>query len=425
MRLKHLLAVGILAAALGGSTAIAGGVYTNGMPLAGGTQYPSTLPLTGNEQIPADTELSSGQAPQSEAITVGQMSGSDRTFTGSGGWRNSLIGGDFGTNPWAYGTTVASTANTATYTANRWVAFSSSASGAVSVSKQTGASDITTGYQASARVSRDGGNTNTGAMCMAQEVESANSYRFQGSTAEFVSHLLAGSGFSAASSQVSMKIITGTGTDEGTASLAAGTWTGQATAVSRLTTISATWGRYSAVATIPAAATEIAVEICFTPVGTATIFDYFEFTGAQLDVNPNAVANTVMSSFERRPTGTEQALAARYYQSLAEPGKYPASLGSGGAQSTQSCFVWVALPVVMRSTPTVTTSTGTFNIIQATGTAGVAITTGNAYFGAMAVQNLQSVGVIATAAQYGIKLGGPCSLGGGGGTGYIAASAEL
>ena len=144
MRLKHLLAVGILAAALGGSTAIAGGVYTNGMPLAGGTQYPSTLPLTGNEQIPADTELSSGQAPQSEAITVGQMSGSDRTFTGSGGWRNSLIGGDFGTNPWAYGTTVASTANTATYTANRWVAFSSGAGGAVSVSKQTGASDITT-----------------------------------------------------------------------------------------------------------------------------------------------------------------------------------------------------------------------------------------------------------------------------------------
>ena len=42
------------------------------MPEAG-TQYPSTVPLTGNETAPFDTNLTQGQNPASEAISVSQL----------------------------------------------------------------------------------------------------------------------------------------------------------------------------------------------------------------------------------------------------------------------------------------------------------------------------------------------------------------
>lgn len=73
---------------LGVLPALAAGVFTNGLPpvfpagttgnqtnLNGiniGVGY-ATLPLTGNELIGADTQLSSGQNPQSEAVSVAQL----------------------------------------------------------------------------------------------------------------------------------------------------------------------------------------------------------------------------------------------------------------------------------------------------------------------------------------------------------------
>lgn len=71
MKMKLVLA-GLLSLAFGGA-ALAAGLYTNGLPPAGGTQYPSTLPLTGNETAPFDTNLTQGQNPASEAITVSQL----------------------------------------------------------------------------------------------------------------------------------------------------------------------------------------------------------------------------------------------------------------------------------------------------------------------------------------------------------------
>lgn len=68
---KMLLAAAALA--MVATAADAGGFFTNGVPRAGGTQYPSTVPLTGSETVPADTNLSSGQMPQSEAITLTQL----------------------------------------------------------------------------------------------------------------------------------------------------------------------------------------------------------------------------------------------------------------------------------------------------------------------------------------------------------------
>lgn len=349
----------------GSLVADAAGLYTNGVPPAGGTQYPTTIPLTGVETIPADTNLTGGLNPASEAITVTQLNGASLSAYGSGGsGRNGLIGGDFGINQWQRGTTAsANIASTLTYYADGWWNLGG-ASSSINVTKETGATDITNTYAASARFQRTSANTDVVKICTGQVLPSAQSTRYQGKTVEFSSHLLAGANFSAASSQVTMTIGYGTGSDQSAATFAGGTWTGQVNA-SQLTTIGTTWGRFNVVASIPVTATQIGVEICYVPVGTAGTNDWFEFTGAQLDENAAAVANngsgTVsgnMASFERRPITVEQDMEDFYYQQVNETnGGYFAP-----GQVTATNVEKYILPLTqMRATPTCTFTAGGFD----------------------------------------------------------------
>lgn len=81
---KWLLAGALLLAALGG-IAYAGGLYTNGLPVA-------TF-LTGNETIPADTNLSGGRSPQTEAITPALLrafSGADASYSANAATTNAV-----------------------------------------------------------------------------------------------------------------------------------------------------------------------------------------------------------------------------------------------------------------------------------------------------------------------------------------------
>lgn len=75
MNINKLLGATALALTLSASVAGAAGFLTNGLPTAGGSQYPSTIPLTGSELVPADTQLTNGQNPASEAISVSQLKG--------------------------------------------------------------------------------------------------------------------------------------------------------------------------------------------------------------------------------------------------------------------------------------------------------------------------------------------------------------
>lgn len=65
MKFKYSLLAALGLILLAGA-AYAGGIYVNGMPLA-------SYPLTGNELFGVDTELSAGQNPQSEAVSITQM----------------------------------------------------------------------------------------------------------------------------------------------------------------------------------------------------------------------------------------------------------------------------------------------------------------------------------------------------------------
>lgn len=353
-----------------------GGAITLALAVPAFAGYWSTLPDAAAPAttftVPMDTNYAQGRQPQTVKATLANIGSATMQNAGSGGWRNALVGGDFGTNLWQRGTTSASITTAALYTADRWAGLSGTGT-AFTVIKETAAADITNGYAASARVQRTASQTGVLPVCLAQVLTSANSTRFQGGTAEFSFHALAGANFSPAGSAITASIFYGTGTDQSAATGLAGTWTGQANAASAAVTLTTSWDRYSVVGVVPVTATQVGVQICYTPVGTAGANDWFEFTGAQLDINPGAVARTdgtivpgkySIASVERRPQSIESELQYAYFYRLSEPASgaaIPAMCQATGA-TANICNVF--LPVVMRATtPTIViTTAGTFKV---------------------------------------------------------------
>jgi hypothetical protein len=359
---KFKLRLGAVALCVGlGSAALAAGYFTNGVPVAGGSQYPSTIPLTGNETIPADTNLTGGANPASEAITTLQLQG----YVGGGpNKHNVLIGGDATTNLFQRGTTGGSTSSTTPiYGPDRW-AYWSGASTAVTLSRDSTAADIPSGFKYGFIFQRTASQTGILPVCMAQEVASNNSYQFQGQVAEFDFHAIAGANFSAASSNITASIVYGTGQDQGVASLQAGTWTGQTNASAAVIPISTTTNRYTVFGSIPATATEIAVQICFTPVGTAGTTDAISVAGLQLTRNAAGLAyvNTTTgylasavpaTSFERRNASLEASLQYAYYYQINEANTANVIQGPGGFyDTTTTCSIAFPFPAAMRAVPT-------------------------------------------------------------------------
>jgi hypothetical protein len=306
---------------------------------------------------------------------------------------NELIAGDFTQNLFQDGASIGTITTTPTYVADQWFAFSGTAT-TIGGAQETGASDIPLNYGASLRITRSGAGVLQS--CVAQEIRTANSIRFQGQTAEVDFHALAGSGFSAASSALKVLVVTGTGTDEGSANLAhtintalAGSnWTGAATLTVPVT-ISSTWNRYSAVFPIPAAATEIGVALCFTPVGGSPSSDYFEFTGAQLV--PNAALTSVAGttgaalsvndkrakSFNRRIAVDEAQFQYAFYQRTNEP----ASTNAGAAAiyapcratSTTAATCLFSFPLAFWKVPTLAYTAGTIAVTAGAANASEAV----------------------------------------------------
>lgn len=336
---------------------------------------------------------------------------------------NALVGGDATTNLFQRATTGSSVTTTVTYGGpDRW-AYWSGTSTAMTVSRDSTAADLSSTFQYAFKMARTSGQTGVVQVCMMQEVESANSYRFAGSTAELDFHAATGANFSAASGNMTAYIITGTGSDEGVAGSASGAfglnaggggsggWTGQVNWAGVVPLGGpSTNGRYSIAAPIPSGTTEIGVALCFKPVGTAGTNDYVAFSGIQLVPNSAlaslvaanasgtasvlAVNDTRAKAFLRRPQGVETALQYRYHWQIADPAatvEIPSSCFVTAANTTVKCGVW--LPVTMRATPatTVTVATG-FGIVVTAGTAGTCTTLA----ATASSNNLQSIGVTCT-----------------------------
>jgi hypothetical protein len=112
--------------------------------------------------------------------------------------------------------------------------------------------------------------------------------------------------------------------------------------------LTTTWQRFSTTATISSSATQLAINLFYTPVGTAGAADYMEITGVQLELG------SVATTFKRAGGTIQGELAAcqRYYWRTVAGTLY-GPMGVGGQMNTTtSANLNVTNPVKMRVTPT-------------------------------------------------------------------------
>lgn len=249
------------------------------------------------------------------------------------------------------GTTAITGVNTTpTYLWDRWAAYANNGAASVTLTNITVA--LPNGFANAAQIQRVIANSNTQPICLVQEIPSADVVALQGQPVVLSFWAEAGSTFSAANFNLTVQINTGTGTDQGLAALLAG-WTG---ATSTSTTIALTTGfqRYPFTTSIPANATEAAVQFCWTPTGTAGALDLFQITGVQLEFG------TLQTTFERKPFGIELAKDQRYFWQLTESNSVLYACAVTGANAV-SCPL--PLPLQMRAAPTATVTAGGFQLI--------------------------------------------------------------
>jgi hypothetical protein len=225
---------------------------------------------------------------------------------------------------WQRGTSI--TSSTGIYTADRWLAYRAGATSTIS-RQATGDTTNLPNIQYCARFQRNSGTATAGFSYFSQSFESVNSIPFAGKTVTFSFYARAGANFSAPSSQIVAKLATGTGTDQ---NVITGTYTGIITAINQTVTLTTTWQRFTATATLSSSLTELATYFEWDSVGTAGANDYVEITGVQLEVG------SVATPFKTYAATIQGELAAcqRYFEKSYEPQTAPGTVDNKGSYVT-------------------------------------------------------------------------------------------
>ena len=247
---------------------------------------------------------------------------------------------------WQRGTSGAGAVSSSTgFVADRWQAGRSAFAAGMTVSRQvTGDTTNLPFIQYSARVQRDSGTTATNVMFFTQNFESINSIPFAGKTITYSFYARAGANYSSASNALTASVFTGTGTDQ---NLFTTGYTGSATIINAPATLTTTWQRFSFTGTVNATATEMAVQVSYTPTGTAGANDWFEVTGVQLDVGSVALPFRTNAGTLQGELGAAQ----RYYYRQGGDAIF-SRFGQGYATSTVNVSVTLNQPTTMRVAPT-------------------------------------------------------------------------
>ncbi len=188
--------------------------------------------------------------------------------------RNGLINGSF--EIWQRGTSglAGGTSATTGFMADRWQSLRGSFAAGLTGSQVTG----TGACRYALRLTRAAGNTSTANISVYQTLETANAVVYAGQQVTFSAWVRAGATFAGT---FAMRILSGTGTDQNVY----GGFTGSATVTSVAKTLTTTWQRFSVTGTVSASAAGLAVGFLYNPsTATAGATDYFEFTGAQLEI---------------------------------------------------------------------------------------------------------------------------------------------
>ncbi len=250
---------------------------------------------------------------------------------------------------WQRGTSVATGSGAAgsAYTADRWQSIMTS--GAMTTSRQSvGDTTNLPNIRYCARVQRDSGSTNTNNVNLTQTLETADSLRFSGQTITLSFYARKGANYSSASDALSVQLYYGTGTDQNVIY----TFTGSTAVINTTKTLTTTWQRFTATATVNAASTEIGWNFGYTPVGTAGAADYFEITGVQLEIGSVATPYSRMSG----TLAGELAACQRYYQEIADVAQ---TVGYGARYNSTTVYYSVPCPVQMRTTNPTASYSGT------------------------------------------------------------------
>jgi hypothetical protein len=253
---------------------------------------------------------------------------------------NGVING--GTDIWQRGTSFAVTGTT-TFTADRYLSYRSGAVAGMTVTRST---DVPTGFQYSAKIQRDSGNTGTQNMNFRYAMETSDAVRFAGQTVTISFYAKAGANFSSASSNLNTFQYSGTGTNQ--AAIDMTSWTGLGNTLATGVTLTTSWQRFSVTQTYASTVTQIGLAFVFTPVGTAGADDSFFITGIQVEYG------SVATNFKRAGGGTiqgELAACQRYYQRFTGASSTAVLAISGFAASTTIAIFNLIFPVQMRIAP--------------------------------------------------------------------------
>jgi hypothetical protein len=262
--------------------------------------------------------------------------------------KNAIING--GMDIWQRGTSYALPASAFSYgAADRWGVYNNSVTGRT-ISRQTSG---LSGFTYSLRLQRDSGITTTQNTQLVQVMESSVSTSLQGQYVTVSFWAKAGANYSVASSNITVVLYAGTGTDQNPYLTG---YTSQTTPISTSQAITTSWAKYSFTtsAVLASSITELTLSIqSGTFVGTAGANDWFEVTGVQLEAGQTGTLFT-------RAGGTiqgELAACQRYFYKAVTGVNTP---GWMCAYYTSSTIVsTIRFPVTMRTSPTFAVATGT------------------------------------------------------------------
>lgn len=369
--------------------------------------------LSGTVNYLDPTSATDGQILTRDAASAGKV----KWATAAGGGGTVYVAGKNGQlnsamNVWQRGTSVSVAASTnSTYTADRYI-YNVGANQASTVSRQATADTTNLPFiQYCARVQRNVSQTGTGTTYFINNWESINSIPYAGKTVTLSFYARAGANYSATSSALTYKLVSGTGTDQNESTSG---FTGATNVVNQVATLTTTWQRFSYSGTIASTATQLATEFLFTPTGVALTNDYFEITGIQVEI-----ASSASAFMTNTPTYTTELLACqRYYFRSSQAGTYGVHCQGFGISATQA-YVTLKMPVTMRTSGG-TLEYATLNLNDSQSNWAVTSMTINTVF-----STADALTLVPTIAS-GLALYRPCMLLNNNSTaGYVGYSAEL
>ncbi len=303
------------------------------------------VPTTANSPLTAKGDLFGYSTTQArvavgsdgDTLVADSAASTGLRYTSGNSKGNPIINSSF--DVWQRGTSFNGTAPY--YGADRWFFARPGAAAGSTLTRQSAG---LAGFNYCARMQRDNGNTNTSGVRLFYSLETADSIPYAGKTVTLSYYVRSGANYSGGSNAY-ITLGSGTGTDQ---QLGNTGFTGFSTvAANNSITPTSTWTRYSITGTVGSSATQLGLEIGYTPTGTAGANDFIEVTGIQLD------EGSVALPYRRASSTIQGELAAcqRYYwRSGGDSGYQP--FGLGRATATTTATMLINNPVPMRVAPT-------------------------------------------------------------------------